>query len=106
MPLLYSCPGRMRRDNRQLYLVNTSMVHMRVRTMDILLPAPKVVRSCTPIANESRSIIYKTRASLSLVKTYFRRKKARHFDKGRLTKAPDFLMKNGVTYCFYFIYMP
>ena len=58
------------------------------------------------MADESRSVIYKIPASLSLVKTCSHRKSARHFDKGRLTKAPDFIMKNSLTYCFYCTYMP
>ena len=60
MPLLYSCPGRMRRDNRQLFLVNTSMVHMPT-TMDILLPAQIVVGSRTSIVDENRSVTYRYR---------------------------------------------
>jgi len=74
VPLLYSCPGRMQLENRRLYLVNTSMVHMCVRTMGILLPAPKVVRSRTPMADESCSVMYKIPASLSRVKIFPRRK--------------------------------
>ena len=106
MPLLYSCPGRMRLDNRRLYLVNTLMVHMCGRTMGILLPAPKVVRSRTPMADESRSVMYKIPASLNRIKDCPNRKYASDFDEGRPKKAPDLIIKivqlvvfNENTYC-------
>lgn len=106
MPLLYSCPGRMRLDNRQLYLVNTSMVRMPVTTMDILLPAQMVVGSHTPTVDENRSVTYKIPASLNRTKDSPNRKYASGFDEGRPKKAPDLVLKivqlvvlNEYTYC-------
>ena len=88
-------------DNRRLYLVNTLMVRMPVTTMDILLPAQIVVESHAPIVDENRSVTYKIPVSLNRIKDCPNRKYARDFDEGRPKKAPDLIINNCTTYCFY-----
>ena len=90
MPLLYSCPGRMRRDNRQLHLVNTSMLTC-VSEPWVSYCQHQVVRSRTLIADESRSVTDKIPASLNRIKACPHRKYARYFDVGKPRKAPDLI---------------